>query len=324
MKSGSALLFVCGCLSMKVATGDALIDRDNGPLTGLFGFPDSREGSRLALRGEDAWEFHVSASSHSTRDAEDGESILFDGETRRLGLSYRRGVSGRLELGIEVPWVAHESGGLDGFIDRWHDLFGLPEGVREERPRDELLFHYASHEREFRFSRNAQGVGDVRLLGGWRLRHAERSSSALRFSVKLPTGDSDTLLGSGGTDVSLGFAGDGRQLIGVERLSGFYRTSATWLGTPDFDSRPLRPFVAQVSAGLGYALTARSTLAAQVLVRSPVYDSAVSPLGDTAAALTVGVRFRLPNEYSLTLAVGEDLHAGSMPDVTFAVSLQKR
>lgn len=309
---------------MEAATGDALIDRDNGPLTGLYGFPDSREGSRLALTGENAWEFHVSASSHSTRDTEDGESILFDGETRRLGLSYRRGVSERLEFGIEVPWVAHESGGLDGLIDRWHDLFGLPEGIRKERPRDELLFHYAGYGREFRFSRNAQGVGDIRLLGGWRLRASEGSSSALRFSVKFPTGDSDTLLGSGGTDVSLGLAADGRPLMGIERLSGFCRTSATWLGTPDFDGRPLRPFVAQVSAGLGYALTARTTLAAQVLVRSPVYDSAVSPLGDAATALTVGVRFRLPKEYALALAVGENLHAGSMPDVTFAVSLQKR
>jgi hypothetical protein len=324
MKFGTLLLIVFGCLGTKTALAEALIDRDNGPLTGLYGFPDSREGSSLAGVGDDVWEFYVTASSHSTRDANDGESVLFDGETRRVGLRYRRGVSERLELGMDVPWVSHESGGLDGFIERWHNIFGLPDGIRRERPRDELLFSYEDDNGGFRFARNADGPGDARLLGGWRLRQSGRSSSALRFSVKFPTGDSDSLLGSGGIDLSVGIAGDGRRIMGVGRLSGFYRASATWLGTPHFDSPPVRRVVGQVSAGLGYDLTTRSTLGLQFLVRSPVYDSAVSPLGDVAASLTAGVRFRLSHEYALTLAVGEDIHPGSMPDVTFVLSLRRR
>jgi hypothetical protein len=324
MKFGSLLLFVLGFLGTEAALSEALIDRDNGPLTGLYGFPDSREGSGLARVGDDVWEFYITASSHSARDANDGEAVLFDGETRRAGFRYRRGVSERLELGIDVPWVSHESGGLDGFIERWHGIFGLPDGIRRERPRDQLLFSYEDDSGQFRFTRNVHGPGDVRLLGGWRLGQSGRRSSALRFGVKFPTGDSDSLLGSGGIDLSLGIAGDGRRIMGFGRLSGFYRASATWLGTPDFDSPPVRRVVGQVSAGLGYDLTARSTLGLQLLVRSPVYDSAVSPLGDVAASLTTGVRFRLSEEYALTLAVGEDIHPGTMPDVTFVLSLRRR
>jgi hypothetical protein len=324
MKIGSTLLFGCCCLATEVALTDALIDRDNGPLTGLFGFPDSREGSTLADAGDGIWGFYVAASSHSTRDADGGESILFDGETRRLALNYRRGLSERLELGVEIPWVSHESGSLDGFIERWHSVFGLPDGIRHERPKDQLLFSYEDNGRQFSMSSNSRGAGDVRLIGGWRLTQSRQSSSALRFSVKLPTGDSDRLLGSGSTDVSLGIAGDGRQVMGIEKLSGFYRTSAIWLGTPDFDTRRTRRIVGQVSAGIGYDLTMRTTLALQLLLRSPVYDSEISPLGDVAASLTMGVRFRLPREYTLSFAVGEDIHPGSMPDVTLALSLQKR
>jgi hypothetical protein len=324
MKFGSLLLFVFGCLGTKIALSEALIDRDNGPLTGLYGFPDSLEDSSLSGVGDDVWEFYATASSHSTRDAGDGESVLFDGETRRLGFRYRRGVSERLELGIDVPWVSHESGGLDGFIDRWHSIFGLPDGIRRERPKDQLLFSYEDDSGQFRFTRNVHGPGDVRLLGGWRLAQSGRSSSALRFGVKFPTGDSDSLLGSGGIDLSLGIAGDGRRLTGMARLSGFYRASATWLGAPDFDSPPVRRVVGQVSAGLGYDLTARSTLGVQLLLRSPVYDSAIAPLDDVAALLTAGIGFRLSREYVLTLAVGEDIHPGSMPDVTLVLSLQRR
>jgi hypothetical protein len=323
MKIGSALLLVCCCLATEAALTDALIDRDNGPLTGLFGFPDSREGGRLADAGDDVWEFCVTASSHSTRDTDGGESILFDGETRRLGLSYRRRVSERLELGVEIPWISHESGSLDGFIDRWHSIFGLPNGIRNERPKDQLLFSYEDNGRQFSMTSNTHGAGDVRLLGGWLLTQSAQSSSALRFSVKLPTGDSDRLLGSGSTDVSLGIAGDGRRVMGIEKLSGFYRTSATWLGSPDFDTLRIRRVVGQVSAGVGYDLTARTTVALQMLLRSPVYDSGVSPLGDVAASLTMGVRFRLPQEYDLSVAVAEDVHPGSLPDVTFVLSLQK-
>jgi hypothetical protein len=324
MKIGSTLLLVCCCLATEVALTDALIDRDNGPLTGLFGFPDSREGSRLAHPGDDIWGFSVTASSHSTRDADGEESILFDGETRRLGLSYRRGVSERFELGVEIPWVSHESGSLDGFIDRWHSVFGLPDGIRHERPKDQLRFSYEDNGRLFSMTSNTSGPGDVRVTGGWRLTQSPQSSSALRFTVKFPTGDSDRLLGSGSTDASLGIAGDSRQLMGIEKLSGFYRANATWLGTPDFDTRRTRRVVGQISAGAGYDLTMRTTLALQLLLRSPVYDSEISPLGDVAASLTMGVRFRLPREYALSFAVGEDVHPGSMPDVTLGISLQKR
>jgi len=324
MKTGSPLLAIFCCVGTELALADALIDRDNGPLTGLFGFPDSREGGRLTDVGVDVWEFYVSASSHSVRDAHGGESILLDGETRRLELSYRRGLSERLEFGVDIPWVSHESGSLDGFIDRWHSIFGLPDGIRHERPEDQLLFRYEDDGRQLSRISNTQGPGDVRLLGGWLLTQSVHASSALRFSVKLPTGDSDRLLGSGSTDVSLGIAGDRRQVMGIERLSGFYRTNATLLGTPDFDTDRTRRVVAQVSAGVGYDLTTRTTLALQLLVRSPVYDSGISPLGDIAALLTMGVRFHFPQDYALSFAVGEDVHPGSMPDVTFALSLQKR
>jgi hypothetical protein len=306
------------------ASADALIDRDNGPLSGLFGFPDSREGSRLADKDDSYWELSASVSSHSTSDSGGGESLLFDGETTRIGLTWRRGVTERLDLGVELPWVLHQSGNLDSFIDRWHDIFGLPDGIRDERPHDRLLFRYDDGNRLLTMQRNVEGLGDVRLLGGWRLDEGANGSSALRFSVKLPTGDSDSLLGSGSTDISLGLAGDRSTLLGAERLTGFYRLNATWLGEHEIGIRRNNPLVGHVSGGISYRLTSRSSLGLQALLRSPVYDSDVSPLGNFAASVTMGMRFRLPHGYSLAFSVGEDIHPHSMPDVTFGMQLQAR
>jgi len=79
-----------------------------------------------------------------------------------------------------------------------------------------------------------------------------------------------------------------------------------------------------VSGGMSYALTPRMSLGLQAMLRSPVYDSDVSPLGDIAASLTIGVRLRLPRNYALALAVAEDVHPHSTPDVTFSMQLQAR
>ena len=327
MTTRLALAFAAGFfvapLAPVGARADALVDRDNGPLTGLFGFPDSTEGSRLDDSGKSSWGINLVTSSHSSMDVHGGESILLDGETSRFALSFRRGVGERLELGIEIPYLFHETGNLDSLIDSWHDFFGLPDGIRDERANDQLLFSYADGNDQFLMSRNASGLGDVRLIAGWEIAARESTSTALRFGIKLPTGDSDHLLGSGSLDVSIGIAGDAAGLLGLANLDGFYRVNAIYLGRPDILSSRTNSVVGQVSAGLSYAVGRRTTIGLQTLVRSPVYDSRVKSLGDVAASLTAGVSVRLSPTYRVSLAVVEDMHVESLPDVTFALSLEK-
>ena len=38
--------------------------------------------------------------------------------------------------------ASRRRGTLDGFIDDWHDFFGLPEGTRPVLPRDQLNIAY--------------------------------------------------------------------------------------------------------------------------------------------------------------------------------------
>jgi hypothetical protein len=82
-----------------------------------------------------------------TNDADDGESdseqLIIDGETTTIALSIRRRVHERLELGIDVPYVQHSGGTLDGFIKDWHSMLGL-SNFRRDGPNDQLRHAYIS------------------------------------------------------------------------------------------------------------------------------------------------------------------------------------
>ncbi len=301
------------------AAADVLADHDNGPFTGIFGLPNSTEGSNLLTVGQ--YEFSVSSvvASHNIDEMVGIEGLALDGETSRLGVTYRYGVNEKLEIAVEVPYVWHQSGGLDSIIDSWHSFFGLPDGPRAVRARDQLQFLYVNDGNAIvNLTENSAGVGDVSILAGWSL----SANSALRFRVKLPTGNGDRLLGSGGTDISVGLAGDKDSLWGNSRVNGFYRASVVFVGEPDLLRDRYKDFVGQLSAGVGFSITPSIELRAQAKIRSALYDSRIENLGDVAASLTFGGDFKLSDRISLSLAVGEDIKPDSAPDVSFLLGFR--
>jgi hypothetical protein len=323
----AAALFRCTCIFMLAtalsAHAEPLHDHDNGPLTGFFGIPDSTEGSLLVPAGASRWDLLLQTSSHSIFDVEPGETVLFDGETTRLELSYRRGMGERWEVGVELPYIWHESGGLDQVVSSWHDWTGLPGGFRETRAKDQLEFIYQDPTGTVvDFDANANGPGDLRLIAGYKPFPGQHPGFAIRVGLKLPTGDSEKLLGSGGTDLSLGIAGDRADSVGVAGLSTFYRLSAVFVSKPDVLGSRYREVMGYASFGLGYALGSSVDLRVQGAIRTAAYDSEVEVLGDPSGTVNFGAIFRLSDRTRLAVGVGEDVLVRSAPDVTFQVSLR--
>lgn len=300
-----------------------LHDHDNGPLTGYFGIPDSTEGSNLLPAGNSSWDLLLTTSSHSLFDERLGERVLLDGETKRIELTYRRGLSARWEIGFELPYLWHESGGLDQLVDTWHEFIALEGGFRASQAQDQLDFRYADASGPLlNFSRNSNGIGDIRLIAGYRPFADSRPGFAIRLGLKLPTGDSSELLGSGGTDLSLGIAGDAPALFGLTGLSGFYRLSTVLVGEPELLGDRYRDVIGHASLGFGYILGSSVELRLQGALRTAAYDSAVEVLGDPSGTLTFGGIIRLTDRLRLSIAVGEDVKVRSAPDVTLQMSLR--
>ena len=314
-----------GLLLAPAAFADVLRDRDSGPLTGIFGVPDSTEGARLLRPGERAWDLSVTHASHSMDDPQATEALYLDGETSRVELRLRVGIGTGMDVGVEVPYVQHQAGHLDSVIDSWHNLLGLPTGHRPGREQDVLDFRYADAAGQaIDVNSSSRGIGDARLFGGLRLFSTERHQLALRFGAKFPTGDSSKLHGSGGTDLSLGLAGDVLNLFGISNLTGFYRIHAIHIGEPDLLADRYEEWANFVSTGIGLQVSNRIELRLQGASRSAMYRSEIHSLGGRATTVTFGGNIRISNNYELSLGVSEDADAETAPDVAFQIALRYR
>lgn len=321
----SFALWLCLLVPAGGAQAEALRGHDDGPLKGLFGFPDPTVGSGIASTGEYRYAIHASSASHNIEESSGLESLFLDGETSRLTLSAAWGLTSAFEVGVEIPYTWHHSGNLDGIIDDWHDFFGFAEGPRPSREEDRLDLRYSeAGEDRVRLDSNAHGVGDIRLLAGWQVHESPQHRVAFRFGIKLPTGDSARLLGSGGADLSAGIAGDVEGVGGADKLSAMYRADIVYLGKPDLLADRAKNLVGQVTGGIGYRAWERVDLRVQARIRSAVYDSAIGNLGRISMTLTAGAIISLGDRASLVLGFGEDIKPSSAPDISFQLALRYR
>ncbi len=319
------IVVAAGVLVASQAGADNLPDVDQGGLAGVVNLPDSVAGADLLPPESYSLSLSSSTASHSILAGSNGESLILDGETTRLALNYRFRKSGKAEFGIDIPYIWHSPGQLDSFISSWHGFFGLPEGFRPQRAEDVLEISYSDVSgQRAELVDSTGGIGDLRLLAGWQLAQRAQSTTALRVSIKVPTGSSDRLEGSGSTDVSIGISRDARALWGMDRMGGFLHANAIYLGKPDVLADRYRSFVGQFSAGLSYALGDIVTLRLQTMLRSALYDSAIEILGEPSATIAVGGDIRLSPVLKLSLAVAEDIQAESAPDVSFQLALRYR
>lgn len=146
------------------SAANVLPDHDNGVLTGIFGFPESTEGSETIGRGQHGWDSSLIIANHNIDETGGGEELRLDGETTRLAFTYRHGLSDRLDISIEVPYLWHQSGNLDSIIAGWHDFWGFPDsGPRATRQQDQLEFFYADSQAALvGVTNHANGIGDIR------------------------------------------------------------------------------------------------------------------------------------------------------------------
>lgn len=245
------------------------------------------------------------------------EQITLDGETTRFGFRYAQGLGHGWEWGLEVPVYRVGGGFLDSFIERWHGWFGLPQGGREQAPRDRLRYQYrVNGVTVYEQSRSGAALGDVRVEAGWQWRDAV----ALRAAMQLPSGNAELLTGG---ESALAVWMDGRLPVKTGRSTASLGLSLNQKGEALPDQQ--RPAV--LFAGLGYAYPWNSRLefAAQLYAHSPLYqDSALDALSRPGLQLTTGLIYRWSEKLSLRAAFGEDPVTRSSPDFSlhFGFSLR--
>jgi hypothetical protein len=297
---------------------------NQNPLIAIFGLPAAAPAMVLAP-GKTSAELRADLASSFTRNNRGGEDILLDGETYRFALALRRGIGERLEVGLEIPFVMHREGFLDSFIIDWHDFFHLPQGGRDEAPRNRLAYTY---ERDGRtlidLSDGSEGFGDLRLTGAWQLlrrQGEEPQALALRASLKLPTGDEDRLLGSGSTDLALWLSGS--EAFRGGSLALFGGAGALLMSDGDVLAKLQRHAAAFGTLGGGWRPLPRLVLKIQVDGHTPLFRNSDLQELSGSAQLAIGGTLGLTETLALDLAVVEDIVVDTAPDVVFHLALRQ-
>lgn len=300
---------------------------NRSPVVQIFGLP-AIGNARILANGERELALVFDLANAYADDSAGNERIVLDGETYRLNLAGRAGVGNRLEIGFELPWLFQNGGFLDGFIENYHDTLGLSQGGRDQAPKGRLLFQYQrSGANRVYVDRSNSGMGDVRLNGGVRL-YDDREhlrALALRASLKLPTGDSGDLHGSGSTDLALWLSA----CQGWKTGSGLWELfgGAGILGMTDGDVLPEQQnnFVAFGSVGAGWRPLQWLTLKVQFDGHTAFFrDSDLVELGSNAVQAVMGGTLHFSERTALDIGVAEDLIVRTSPDVVFHFALRHR
>ncbi|WP_455211379.1 DUF3187 family protein [Kaarinaea lacus] len=295
------------------------------PLVAIYGLPYIGDAEVLD-HGSVNTQLMYSISSHYADDYNDSESVLLDGETARTTFIYRQGVSHDIQMSITIPYIQHHSGGLDSFINGWHETFGMPEGGRDQVENDQFRYTYRRNSQtHFDLQNPSSGMGDIRVQGAWQVEHSASEASALELSVKLPTGNSDKLHGSGAVDVAMWFKNEAQQKFLGFRGGSFYSIGALYLGNGDVLSDIVREFVGFGGLGAGVYLSDNLLFLSQLDINTAFYSSSdLVELGSYAVQLTLGGSIKLSDRGRINLGVAEDLVIDASPDVTFHVDVDWR
>ncbi len=303
--------------------------RNQNPFLQIFGLPPF-QSARLAHQGAPQYALNLDLANHADDGDTPDERVEIDGETYFLNFSLRRRVSDRLELGIDLPLVAHADGFLDNPIENWHDVFGMSNSKRRG-PSNQLNFAYAGTGGiGYNLASPSFGIGDIQLTAAFPIKEAGSSGRnsdididiALRASIKLPTGDAGTLLGSGATDLSIGayVAGHGTLWNRDLDISGF--VGALILGNGDVLTVIQRDALPFGGISAAWHATENLAIAAQLSAQGAYFDSALEALGGHSLQLAVGGYYRLPDaSSSLGFAVVEDISANATTDFALHFSL---
>ncbi len=317
-------------LASDISHADAVFSTDVRPLYGfnqspliqIYGLPALGE-ARVLARNEFDLALRLQISNNFTGAQSASEYLVLDGEARRLTLAWRQGLGDGREWGFELPYLWYTGGFLDAYIERFHDSSNLPQGGRTDVPLNQVNYRYARHGVNLiNVTHPVNGPGDPRLLGAIQIGSHETSgvATALRASLKLPTGKESELLGSGSTDLALWLSLATTHPLDQWNMYGgggvMYMTEGRVLPLQQ------RNHVAFATLGISRMIFPHLIVSGQLDAQTPFYDRThFRQLNSYPVQGLVGARWELVPRKFLEFSISEDLMVDTSADVVFTLSL---
>ncbi len=306
------------CLPLSPVQAGLFQIRDQNPLVLPYGLP-MKAYSELPDDGQ--WRGFVSYSRSRTTRSEgapdDYEYLVIKGETARTDLMFFRGLAHNWALGLHIPLIRHDDQGLGGILGGSESEFPGADG---EAVGSDIAFLYRRDGKDLlSFSEGVSGLGDIAMLLGYQWQRDGPDRLALYLQFKLPTGDSDKLLGSGSVDYANWFSASTR-LSERWLVNGDFGFSA--LGSGDILPDQQRHFV--LFGGLGVEYLAKPSLRFKLQMdhHGSMFRKTHIRFFDKVLMLSGGLSVRLRQNLYADFAVVDDFFRGRSPDVTVHFALR--
>jgi hypothetical protein len=311
---------VVACVASPALAQEAepLHIRNLNPLVAIFGLPawdTVSPGNRLATTFEIANHYRLSVRGT--------DRLTLDGETERTTVAFAHGFDGGWSFGAELPYY-HVSGGfLDNTIDAWHSAFGLPDGGRNLRPNDQLLFRIGRGGTDFFvLDHPRSGIGDVQVKVAKAI--GDDRQFVVQVAAKLATGDATMLSGSGSTDAPITLLRS-QPLLARRRPAGYYwGVGVVLAGQPDGIGFASNRWVYTGILGGSWRPWPKFGLKAQLDFHGAFFDTPLEEFGEAATMFTFGAWRPVGRHGTLDFAIVEDIRVGTAPDVVFQVAAKWR
>ncbi|GAB6097804.1 hypothetical protein JCM14469_40580 [Desulfatiferula olefinivorans] len=300
----------CGAAPLPQASRFPLMLMVLTPGAGSPDLPENRLA--LALDLDYSSVFVSKQSAHWT--------VLMDMELFTVTPGFELRLCPRMSLGFQLPLVGFGAGFLDRPLADYHELGSFPDYGRSDRPHNQFAYAVEKDGRSWMHAdTGGLHAADSRLDLKYLFYQASDRTSALLFSVKLPTGDADRGLGSGQTD------------LGVFSLNRLRRGRLTWTFFPGLivphDPDTLGADVhfrtmACLFAGAEVRTSELLQLNAQLnIFTSPLSHTGIDALDRPCVELGLGLFWHLSPGFALSLSFHEDL-AGPSPDFTVRTGIR--
>lgn len=296
---------------------------NQSPLIQIYGLPALGE-ARVLAPGKTDLALRLQIANNFTGAKSSSEYLILDGETHRLTLNWRQGLSGGREWGFELPYVSHTGGFLDRDIERFHDTSNLPQGGRTNIARNQINYRYSRDGVDLvNVSRSVNGMGDLRLLAAEQIGKRETHAGytlALRGSLKLPTGKESELLGSGSTDLASWLSmATTRPLDQWNQYGG---GGIMWMSEGNVIPLQQRNLVGFGTFGVSQMFLPRFTVNFQLDMHSAFYDRThFRQLNSYTVQGLAGLNWEFARRKFLEFSISEDLVVDTSPDVVFLLSV---
>ena len=300
-----------------------LYKTDMNPLTLGYAGPQSSFSTTL---GQGKWRWQMGANIANTVQVDSnssvGDSVLIDAETTAVHLALEYGLADHWNMVIDLPYINHGIGNLDGAVNEFHNLFGFPEGPRGDRPKDLFAVNYqrqGQHQVNLRTPKS--GMGDLGLSLTYSFEKSWVENLKFGAKLKVPTGDQNRLTGSGTHDVVL-------WLSAANPLADKFTHFFTIGGALIEQSRGLlsdirNPGYGFLSYGVAWRYSPAIDLKLQLDTRSAIYTQTdLLPLR-SATTISFGGTLRVSKDYVLDVAIVEDIAVGAAPDVVFQINVTR-